>query len=124
MDFHITEISNNSEEKENTVSKQKKGKELAVTGLIREKSFPFLNTGYLEFTEKETSDSKNSLPMQLVNRPARGLAKSCSQQGIYLLGHCQERSVSEYGETGKRHSFRLLYVIVIQYAYAGLLLLV
>lgn len=42
--------SNDSEEKENTGSKQKKGKELEVTGLIREKSFAFLSTDYLEFT--------------------------------------------------------------------------
>lgn len=53
MEFHITEISNNSEEGEDTDSKQKKGKkELGVTDLVTEKSFPCLNTNtdYLEFT--------------------------------------------------------------------------
>lgn len=50
MDFHITEIINDSEEKENTGSKQKRGKELEVIGLIRKKSFPLLN--YLEITAK------------------------------------------------------------------------
>ena len=53
MDFHITEISNNSEEKEDTDSKEKKGKiELGITDLVREKSFPCLNTNtdYLAFT--------------------------------------------------------------------------
>lgn len=41
MDFHITEIPNNSQE-ENTGSKQKKRKELEATGILREKSFPLL----------------------------------------------------------------------------------
>lgn len=121
MDFHITEIPNNSQEKENTGSKQKKAKELEVTGLRREKPFPLLNTDHLEFTAenkhfREEEVSSYATCKQVSKGPCKVLQSAGSPSAGSLS---REILVSEYGEIGQlgeRHNFRLLYTIVIQYA--------
>lgn len=124
MNFHTTEIPNNSEEKENTGSKQKKAKELEVTGLIREKSFLLLNTDHREFTAenehfREEELSSYATCKQLSKGPCKVLQSAGSPSPGSLS---REIHAPEYGETGllaEKHRFRLLYIIVIQYDYPG-----
>lgn len=91
--------------------------------LYNRKSFPCLNTNTWSLQQKiNISESKNFPPMELVNRPTRACKTLQSAQNPSAWSLWSEIHISEYGETGElseRHSFRLLYIIVIQYAYLG-----